>query len=72
MVEMKPDQTIFQAGEASDSMYVVASGNVRLKLGDHTIAEIGRGQHFGEMALVDRSTHSLTAIASEPTRLAHM
>jgi CRP-like cAMP-binding protein len=33
------------------------------------VAELGRGQHFGEMALVDRSTRSLTAVASGATRL---
>ena len=30
--------------------------------GDKIVAELGRGHHFGEMALVDRSTRSLTAI----------
>ena len=31
--------------------------------GDKIVAELGRGQHFGEMALVDRSVRSLTATA---------
>jgi CRP-like cAMP-binding protein len=43
---------------------------VRRVLGDKTVAELGRGQHFGEMALVERSTRSLSAIAaSDATRL---
>jgi PPM family protein phosphatase len=50
-------------------MYVVTTGSVRLEDGKQTIAEIGRGQHFGEMALIDRSPRSLTAIATEGTRL---
>jgi CRP-like cAMP-binding protein len=43
---------------------------VKLQMGDKLVAEIGRGQHFGEMALVDRSTRSLTAVsATDNTRL---
>lgn len=69
MVELKADENIFQAGSPGDAMYVVTQGSVRLVQGEATIAELGRGQHFGEMALVDRSTRSLTAIANDGTRL---
>src|SRR5690606_13982452 len=34
-----------------------------------TVAELGKGQHFGEMALVDRTVRSLTGSAAEPSRL---
>ncbi len=70
MVEFKTDQNIFEAGQQGDTMYIVTAGSVRLVMGDKTVTELGRGQHFGEMALVERSTRSLTAIASaDPTRL---
>jgi PPM family protein phosphatase len=69
MSDFVAEQTIFQAGQPGDAMYVVTSGTVRLVMGDKTVAELGRGQHFGEIALVDRSTRSLTAIASASTRL---
>jgi len=71
MVEMKPDETIFSAGQPGDAMYVVLSGTVKLVKGDAIVAELGRGQHFGEMSLVDRSVRSLTAVATakEGTRL---
>ena len=62
-------ERIFAEGEAGDSMYVVLTGAVRLTKAEVTVAELGRGQHFGEMALVDRSMRSLTAIAIEPSRL---
>ena len=42
-----------------------SSGSVRLTKGDKVVAELGKGQHFGEMALVDRSVRSLTATAAE-------
>src|SRR5690606_12748248 len=64
------DEAIFEAGQPGEAIYIVTSGSVRLQMGEKLVAELGRGQHFGEMALVDRSTRSLTAIASsEGTRL---
>jgi len=69
MIELKDDQTIFSAGQPGDAMYVVLSGSVRLSKGETVVAELSRGNHFGEMALVDRSVRSLTATATEGTRL---
>jgi serine/threonine protein phosphatase PrpC len=70
-VEFQPNETVFSAGEPGDAMYVVVSGTVTLVSIDVTVAELGPGQHFGEMSLVDHCARSLTAIASgsEGTRL---
>jgi len=69
MIEVAKDHTIFSAGEPGDAMYVVTSGVVKLVKDDKVLAELARGHHFGEMALVERSTRSLSAVAAEPTRL---
>lgn len=69
MIELKTDQVVFSAGQPGDAMYVVLSGAVRLTKGEKIVAELGKGHHFGEMALVDRSVRSLTATAAEGTRL---
>ena len=69
MLELAKDQVVFAAGQPGDAMYVVLSGAVRLAKGDTTVADMGRGQHFGEMSLVDRSVRSLTATATDATRL---
>ena len=69
VVDVDPDRTVFEAGDPSDAMYLVLSGTIRLTKGDAVVAELGRGNHFGEMSLVDRSVRSLTATATEATRL---
>ena len=69
VMDAELNHTVFGAGEASDAMYVVLSGAIRLSKGDTVVAELGRGSHFGEMSLVDRSVRSLTATATEATRL---
>jgi len=62
-------EDIIREGEPGDAMYVVLAGEVRLHKDDVTVATLGKGQHFGEMALVDRTQRSLTATASQESRL---
>jgi len=68
-IEATEQRTIFSAGEPGDAMYAVLGGTVKLSKGDTVVAELGKGHHFGEMALVDRSVRSLNAIATPGTRL---
>ncbi|MBA2542346.1 MAG: cyclic nucleotide-binding domain-containing protein [Deltaproteobacteria bacterium] len=69
MLDVQTDGRVFTAGDPGDAMFVVLSGKIRLTKGDTVVTELGRGQHFGEMSLVDRSVRSLTATALETTRL---
>src|SRR5215510_3971691 len=69
MIELSTDQVIFSTGQPGDAMYVVLDGTVKLAKAGTTVAELSRGHHFGEMSLVDRSVRSLTATATEGTRL---
>lgn len=58
--------TLFRAGEAGDAMYLIEGGRVRIHVrdadGDDVIlAELGDGDFFGEMAILDgkpRSAHA--------------
>jgi CRP-like cAMP-binding protein len=65
-------EQVFAEGDPGDSMYVVMSGEVKLSKGGVHVATLTKGQHFGEMALIDRSTRSLTATATEATRLVNI
>ena len=69
VTEAAANEVVFHAGDAGETMYVVASGRVRLSKDDVHVADLSKGQHFGEMSLIDRSTRSLTATATEATRL---
>ena len=56
-------QPIFSVGDPGTEMYVVKSGEVEIQVGDRTIASVGPGGIFGEMALVDGEPRSANAIA---------
>lgn len=59
---------IFEEGQPGDKMYIIQSGVVRItKTIDgrvHQLAELVKGDFFGEMAIVSNITRSATAVAS--------
>jgi PPM family protein phosphatase len=61
--------TLIREGEPGDDMFVILSGKVRIDKNGTTINMLGKGAHFGEMALVDRGTRSASALADETSRL---
>ncbi|MDB6147635.1 MAG: cyclic nucleotide-binding protein [Spartobacteria bacterium] len=67
--------TLFRAGDAGDAMYLIESGKVQISMksaeGEELIlAVLGRGDFFGEMALIDGKPRSANATVVEPSRLA--
>ena len=60
--------TLFRVGEPGESLYVVRSGEIELFIRDTAgqripLAIVGAGEVFGELALLDRSPRTATAIA---------
>lgn len=68
-IHFNAGETIFKTGEAGTAMYIVKSGEVELYLGEHLVETVGTEGVFGEMALVDKSPRSATAIAKSDCEL---
>lgn len=67
-------ETVFLKGEPAKALYLIKYGSVRIqqttKSGDSvTVATLGTGSHFGEMAFVDGEPRSATAEAAETSEL---
>ena len=65
---------LFRQGDAGDAMYLVEAGRVRIFVTDEdgeelTVAELARGDFFGEMALVDGKSRTASASALDDARL---
>jgi len=63
--------TIIAAGDATDSLYVVISGRLKVMMSDDEGREVilsmlGPNEYFGEMGLIDDSTRSASVITLEP------
>lgn len=60
---------IFEEGQPGTELYIVISGRVDVVKGGATIATLGPGSNFGEMAMLDDPVRSATARAAEDTEL---
>jgi len=69
-------EEIFHAGDTGVALYVVLAGEVRIVLpGEEPeegieVARLSSGDFFGELALLDSSPRSASAIAATPTEAA--
>ncbi len=74
VVTLPRDSRIFDSGDPSDALYVVASGKVNIVITSSDgkeliLAVLGAGQVFGEMGLLDASPRSAAAVTASPVEL---
>ncbi len=60
-VSLPSGRTIFRRGDPGDAMYLVLDGTVRIVVDGRTVAQLGSGECFGEMALLDAEPRSADA-----------
>jgi len=66
-LELEAGQTVFAKGDRSEELYVILGGKVDIIDGQRHIATLGRGDMFGEMALISNEPRSAGAVAVETT-----
>jgi CRP/FNR family cyclic AMP-dependent transcriptional regulator len=74
-LDCKAETFLFRTGDAGDAMYIIEHGKVRICVQaidgrEVTLTELGRGDFFGEMALLDGQRRSADAVVAEDARLA--
>ncbi len=72
--EFAADSVIFEQGSAGNELFIIGEGEVEIlkktEEGDSlTLAELGPGDFFGEMAFVDQSPRSAAAVARTPLKV---
>lgn len=60
-------ETVFRSGEPSDYAYLIITGHVDTHLPNGRVLQLGPGEVFGEMGLIDRRPRSATVTAAEYT-----
>ncbi len=73
--EVTTGVALFRAGDDGDAMYLIESGRVQIAVTDAdekeiVLAELARGDFFGEMAIIDGKQRSADAVITEDARLA--
>ena len=75
-LDCEAQKVMFRAGDPGDAMYLIERGKVRICVQatdghEVTLTELGRGDFFGEMALLDDGQRrSANAVVAEDARLA--
>lgn len=66
-----PGDTIVREGETGTALYVIVRGRVRVEHGSGpataAVGELGPGDFFGELALIEDKPRSATVVAIEET-----
>ncbi|MEI6393510.1 MAG: cyclic nucleotide-binding domain-containing protein [Verrucomicrobiota bacterium] len=73
VVKVPPFGTVVNKGEQGDALFMVLEGEVRARLmiggQESTLATMGVGECFGEMAILDHGPRSADVISNQPSVL---
>lgn len=61
------DEEIVREGSTGTALYIVLSGTARVVRGGDPIGEVGAGDFFGELALIEEHPRSASVIAAAET-----
>lgn len=63
----QPEEVIVREGTTATALYIILSGRARVERDGAKVAEIGGGDFFGELALIEEHPRTATVVATEPT-----
>jgi CRP-like cAMP-binding protein len=70
VVAFDEGERIVKRGEAGIGLYLILEGSAEVRRGNRTLARLGVGQFFGEMALFDSQPRSADVTSLHPSKLA--
>jgi CRP-like cAMP-binding protein len=65
-VEFRKGEVVVEAGARGGSFFVIVEGEARVTKSGRTVARLGPGDFFGELALLDGGPRSATVTAATP------
>jgi CRP-like cAMP-binding protein len=68
-IEVEAGRVVVDQGEAGREAFVIIEGKAAVRRSDRKIATLGPGDHFGELALLDRGPRTAAIVAETPMRL---
>ena len=69
-ISVESGRMIVRAGDDGDAMFVIMSGAAAVERDGHHVADLGEGDYFGELALLDPAPRAATVRATSDCELA--
>jgi hypothetical protein len=69
VIEAGPNQRVIAEGDEGEDLFIVLKGAVRVHKGETNIVTLASGDHFGEMALIDKAPRSASVTSTVDARL---
>jgi CRP-like cAMP-binding protein len=66
-VEVPADRVLARQGEIGTGFFIVAEGMVRVVRDGDTLAELGPGDFFGELSVLDGKPRNAQVVSTQPT-----
>jgi CRP-like cAMP-binding protein len=67
-VDVKPGEILCREGDVADVFFAIERGSVRVVRGDQYLDELGPGDFFGEIGLIEDAPRNASVIAESPVR----
>jgi CRP/FNR family transcriptional regulator, cyclic AMP receptor protein len=67
-VDYPAGRQIVKQGQTGTGLYVILEGTTTVQVGERTRRQLGPGDFFGEISLLDRGPRSATVVAKTPVR----
>ena len=65
-VSLKAGQTVIREGQPTDAFFILVSGKVNVTRGGKPAAQLGPGDFFGEIGMLDQGPATATVVADGP------
>lgn len=65
-IPIEPGQVLVNEGELGYEFFVIISGRAKVTRAGHKVGELGPGDFFGELALLDKAPRNATVTAITP------
>lgn len=67
--EVPEDTVIVKEGDFANHFLAIEDGTAEVRKGDEKVGELGQGDIFGEMGLIDKEKRSASVVATSRVRL---
>ena len=68
-MSVSPGKHLVDEGDYSNELFVIQEGNAEVLRDGEKIAELGPGDFFGEMGVLEKAQRNATVVATSPMRL---